>query len=169
MSTIKGIGAGAVTAAALAYFFDPDNGNRRRSVARDRIEAFSRARVRDASGAAQTTATRLRSIATGAVHQARQTAQSERPTPNDAELAHRVETEIFRSPQVPNGSVTVNAEVAIVYLRGQVETQEQIEALVAAARAVDGVRGVENLLHLPGQPARTKGETQEETRLRVER
>jgi hypothetical protein len=39
-----------------------------------------------------------------------------------------------------------------------VKGPEEIDSLVSAAEAVDGVRGVENLLHLPGTPAPTKGD-----------
>ena len=170
-STIKRLGAGGLMAAAgaaVAYLFDPDNGNRRRAVASDRIAAFFRQGARNTAGTAQATATRVRDHAAGAVHGARKVAEPERPAPNDHELAHRVETEIFRSPEIPKGSVNVNAEVGIVYLRGEVKSDDQREYLIEGARKVDGVRAVEDLLHLPGEEPRTKHETEDETRLRVE-
>jgi osmotically-inducible protein OsmY len=40
-------------------------------------------------------------------------------------------------------------------LRGEVDSWEIVDDLVEQARAVQGVRDVENLLHLPGQPAPT--------------
>jgi osmotically-inducible protein OsmY len=43
--------------------------------------------------------------------------------------------------------VSVNADNAVIYLRGQLETDGQIEELVRAIRAIEGVNGVKNLLH----------------------
>ena len=42
-----------------------------------------------------------------------------------------------------------------MFLRGQVDRPELIHDLEEAVRKVPGVRGVENLLHLPGTPAPT--------------
>ena len=44
---------GAAMGAALAYFFDPETGNRRRSVTRDRVLAFFRRTGRQAGRAGQ--------------------------------------------------------------------------------------------------------------------
>ena len=41
----------------------------------------------------------------------------------------------------------------MVVLRGEAQTPELIDELVARARSVQGVRDVENLLHLPNAPA----------------
>jgi hypothetical protein len=168
--TTTRIGAAAVIAAgagAGAYLFDPDNGNRRRAVARDRIKALFRRGYRESARTAQTAATRARDRAQGVAHEAKRTAEPERPAPNDQELAHRVETAIFRSPEMPKGSVNVNAEADIVYLRGAVGSEAEMEALVSAAKAVDGVRAVENLLHLPDEGPKMKRETKPETERRV--
>jgi osmotically-inducible protein OsmY len=43
--------------------------------------------------------------------------------------------------------VSVNADNAVVYLRGQLDSDGQIEELVRATRAIEGVTGVKNLLH----------------------
>ena len=75
---------------------------------------------------------------------------------DDVTLARKVETEIFRAPDAPKGDVVVNAEQGVVFLRGQVKTPEQIQELEQAARAVDGVKDVETLLHTPGTPAPMK-------------
>jgi osmotically-inducible protein OsmY len=72
---------------------------------------------------------------------------------DDTTLARKVETEIFRDGDAPKGSVLVNVAEGTVSLRGEVESPDMIEALVDKARSVHGVRGVENLLHLPGTPA----------------
>jgi osmotically-inducible protein OsmY len=73
--------------------------------------------------------------------------------PDDATLAHKVETELFRSDDVPKGQINVNAELGVVYLRGEVPEQSMIDDLVGRAREIDGVSRVESLLHLPGQEA----------------
>lgn len=75
---------------------------------------------------------------------------------NDPTLARKVESEIFRSAEAPKGRVDVNAENGVVYLRGEVDDEAAIEALVAATRDVEGVERVESLLHTPGTAARMK-------------
>ena len=72
---------------------------------------------------------------------------------DDNTLVRKVETEIFRGAEVPKGQINVNAVEGVVELRGEVESQEMIDALVAKTRKVQGVRDVENLLHLAGTPA----------------
>ena len=52
----------------------------------------------------------------------------------------------------------MNVEYGVVYLRGEVPDREQMDALVDRTRKVDGVRGVENLTHLPNEAAPTKDE-----------
>ena len=77
---------------------------------------------------------------------------------NDPALARKVESEIFRDDAIPKGKISVNAEYGVIYLRGELPDRETIEELVTRARAVDGVRAVENLTHLPDEPAPTKDE-----------
>jgi osmotically-inducible protein OsmY len=74
---------------------------------------------------------------------------------NDPALVSKVESEVFRDDSLPKGSISVNAEYGVVYFRGEVPSQELMEELTKRARSVDGVRAVENLTHLPGEPART--------------
>jgi osmotically-inducible protein OsmY len=50
---------------------------------------------------------------------------------------------------VPKGQININAENGVVFLRGQVEDPELVEALEARVRKVRGVKDVENLLHTP--------------------
>jgi osmotically-inducible protein OsmY len=74
---------------------------------------------------------------------------------NDPALARKVESEVFRDDALPKGSISVNAEYGVIYFRGEVPSQEVMEELTKRGRSVDGVRAVENLTHLPGEPART--------------
>ena len=72
---------------------------------------------------------------------------------DDVTLARKVETEIFRDAEVPKGQINVNAQEGVVQLRGEVPTEDMLDDLVEKTRSVEGVRDVENLLHLPGSPA----------------
>jgi osmotically-inducible protein OsmY len=74
---------------------------------------------------------------------------------NDPALARKVESEVFRDDAIAKGNVAVNVEYGVVYLRGEVPSKDVIDELTTRARAVDGVRAVENLTHLPGEPAKT--------------
>ena len=74
---------------------------------------------------------------------------------NDSALAQKVASEVFRDEHLPKRSVSVNCEYGVVYFRGEVPTREAMDELTTRARSIDGVRAVENLTHLPGEPART--------------
>jgi osmotically-inducible protein OsmY len=143
---------GAAVGAALAYFFDPETGNRRRSMTRDRLLAFFRRTGHKAGSAGQT----VKSQAYGMTQKAAHLKEGQTEQPDDATLAAKVETELFRDADVPKGDVNVNAENGIVYLRGQVADEGLVETLGTSAKKIHGVRDVENLLHTPGTPAPTR-------------
>jgi osmotically-inducible protein OsmY len=82
--------------------------------------------------------------------------EEEKPQPDDVTLARKVESEIFRGADVPKGQINVNAVDGVVYLRGELEQPDLIKDLESQARNVQGVQGVENLLHAPGQEAPAK-------------
>jgi osmotically-inducible protein OsmY len=67
---------------------------------------------------------------------------------DDVSLARKVETELFRSPEIPRGNVTVDARGGVVTLRGQVDSQGMRDDLEQAARNVLGVHDVRNELQL---------------------
>ncbi|MGH2356066.1 MAG: BON domain-containing protein [Chloroflexota bacterium] len=137
--------------AALVYFLDPDQGRRRRHITRDRAQATLRRGFDQVGRYGRFTAGKAYGISHDIGHLGReQTAE----VLDDATLAQKVETEIFRDPAVPKGQINVNAENGVVVLRGELDHPERIKALEAEARRVPGVKGVENLLHLPGTPAR---------------
>jgi osmotically-inducible protein OsmY len=141
----------AAAGAAIAYFFDPTSGRRRRAMTRDRTAGLVR-QGRRRIGRVQRAA---EAEAYGLSQKARHLREEPKATPDDATLAHKVETEIFRDADVPKGQINVNAENGIVVLRGEVGTPEMIRDLEERARKVQGVQEVENLLHLPGTPAPT--------------
>ena len=143
-----GYAIAAAIGALVAYLFDPENGKRRRNVTRDRVLATTR---RSASGATRAVGAQASGLKQKATH-----LREEPKDFDDVTLARKVETEIFRPEDAPKGTVDVNVEDGVVYLRGEVERPELIDDLVEKARRVQGVRDVENLLHLPGTPAPTK-------------
>jgi len=116
--------------ALLAYFFDPQSGRERRSRAVGRISSIR--------GASQ-----------------EPVGLDETLQPDDATLALKVETEIFRDVDIPKGRINVDAENGKVVLRGEVEQPELIKDLEKRTKKVQGVQEVENLLHVPGAPTPT--------------
>lgn len=134
--------AGAGLGAALTYLFDSESGARRRAEARDRLLAFLRRRKRDFGT--------LQADAHALVKKATHLREKPKPDLDDATLAQKVQSQVFRHPDVPKGQINVNAEEGIVILRGQVDRPELIRDLEKRTRKVHGVKGVENLLHLPG-------------------
>jgi osmotically-inducible protein OsmY len=142
--SMKRFGIGALIGLVGAWFLDPSSGKRRRHVTRDRALAFFRGGGRRTARLGRTAAAQ----GYGAVQKA--THLREEPKEfDDATLKAKVETEIFRQAGSPKGNVDVNAQRGIVQLRGEVESPELIDELVERTRKVQGVREVENLLHLP--------------------
>jgi osmotically-inducible protein OsmY len=141
---------GAAVGAALAYFFDRQNGKRRRHVTRDRTLAMFRSAGRQAGKAGRGVAAEAYGVTQKVQH-----LKEEPKDFDDVTLTRKVETEIFRPAGVPKGRINVNVENGVVVLRGEADSPDMIDDLVAHARKVQGVRDVENLLHLPGTPAPT--------------
>ncbi len=137
--------------AALAYFFDPDRGRTRRIKAKDRSRATFRRLGRRTQRLGRATSAETYGLWQKATHRT-----PADPEPDDATLAHKVESEIFGDPNVPKGQINVNAEDGVVVLRGEVKHPEDVRDLEARIRKIPGVVDVENLLHLPGTPARNK-------------
>jgi osmotically-inducible protein OsmY len=121
-------------------------------MARDKIAAFFRRRVREGGRLGRSATAQAEGLAQKAKH----IQEEPKPQPDDVTLTRKVETEIFRSAEIPKGQINVNAENGKVYLRGEVEKPELIKDLEKRARKVQGVQDVENLLHLPGTEAPTK-------------
>ena len=140
---VAGIGAG------LTYFFDPDSGRRRRAEAGDRLRAFFRRR----GSALDSLAGGARAQAFGLVQKAKHRREQPKGELDDATLAQKVESQVFRDADVPKGRINVNAEDGVVVLRGEVERPELIQELEEKTRGVQGVKGVENLLHVTGTEA----------------
>jgi osmotically-inducible protein OsmY len=144
--------AGVAAGAAGAYFLDPEQGKRRRHIARDKAMKL----MRRGSAEAQRKAHYAGGKVVGAVHERTPSARDPEHDLNDPALARKVESEIFRSADAPKDRVSVNVEEGVVYLRGQVESPGEASALTRAARGVEGVREVQSLLHLPTEAPKGK-------------
>jgi osmotically-inducible protein OsmY len=139
---------GGALGALLAYFFDPQNGNRRRTVTRDRTAAFFRSGGRHAARTGRGVAAEVYGVAQKAQH-----LKEEPKDFDDATLADKIRSEVLRDPNLPKGQINVNVQHGVVQLRGEVPQAGLIEELVEQTRKVQGVRDVENLLHVPGTKA----------------
>ena len=138
-----GLGAGAL----LALFADPANGRRRRAMVRDKAGSYRRRGTRQlvASGRA----------AHSGVQARRAQLAHRRPAERDYDdptLVDHVRSELGRDPLAHQG-ILVSAAKGIVQLRGEVESGEDMEELVKRTEEINGVRAVENLLHVRGTPA----------------
>ena len=146
--TATGFAAGTAAGAGLLYFLDSVSGRRRRKVAVDRAAGKMRHGWRRTARAARG----MQAAAEGTAQ--RLTHLREEPKQlDDATLARKVESELFRDPQIPKGEINVNVQRGVVQLRGAVPTRDMLEALVERTRAIQGVLEVESLLHLPSEPA----------------
>lgn len=152
------------TVSALGvYFFDPQEGTRRRHMARDRALRLLRRGGKQAAGQARYAGGR----AAGTAHELGQKVTPDRTTAepmNDQTLIRKVETEIFRDPEVPKADITVDAAGGTIWLRGQARTPEMIEELERRTQSVPEVLRVENLLRLPGTPGPTRADSPEGVR-----
>jgi hypothetical protein len=147
------LAAGAVGGLAIGalveYFVDPKAGRRRRHSARDRVLS----RLRRGERRAIVRARRAEAHAVGVARRTINAHRRAEEPADDLTLAQKVESQLFRRAGVPKGEVSVNAEEGVVFLRGVMERQEDIERMGEEARRIEGVRAVENLVHQPGTPA----------------
>src|SRR5713101_2027965 len=148
--------AGAVAGAVAVYFLDPERGRARRAQFVD----WSGARLRRSWHALNQLGTRTGS--TAAAFPQRMVSLRSGPRPaDDLTLRDRVESEVFRNPEVPKGRINLDVESGVVTVRGQVDNALQIAAIEKAVLKVPGVHGVENLLHVSGTRAPNKVESRE--------
>ncbi len=133
IGTVAGIGIGRL--------IDPVAGRRRRTEIRDRTRAFFRRAGRRVGRFGRFTRSHAVGIAMRATH------VRQKPKDfDDATLADKIRSEIFRPADVPKGQINVNVQRGVAQLRGEVPP-EMIGDLEAQVRRIQGVRDVENLLH----------------------
>jgi osmotically-inducible protein OsmY len=148
MRTPISFALGLAAGAALAHFLDPDSGRKRRHQVADQAQS----KASQAASAVQTQATYVAGQAKGAVREAVPTG-TRLESPDDVTLARKVETEIFRPADAPKGDVSVDVQAGVATLRGEVPDEQWISRLGDEAGHVEGIQGVQNLLHTPGTPA----------------
>lgn len=136
-------GLAGIGGAIAAFLTDPQRGRARRAQLLDqgaatmrrlgrRTERVARYAGATASGAMQAVQHATGPGGTGAT--------------DDVTLAARAETELFRDPDIPKGSINLNAERGVLVLRGEVPTEELRDRLGREAETIDGVWAVQNLL-----------------------
>jgi osmotically-inducible protein OsmY len=131
---------GTVVGIVWGRLFDPISGRRRRAMLRDRTGAFFRRGKRRAG--------RFAAYARGFAKRATHLREAPKDY-DDATLADKIKSEIFRPADVPKGQININVQNGLVQLRGEVPQSGLIEELEAQVRRIHGVRDVENLLHPP--------------------
>jgi len=140
-------GLASVGGAIVAFLTDPARGRSRRARVVDQGGAMIRRSGRRAEHA-------LRGVgatASGAMAAIRHARPSGTGAIDDVTLRDRAETELFRDPSVPKGTINVNAERGILVLRGEVPSAELRDRLVTEAERIDGVWSVHNLLRVEGE------------------
>jgi hypothetical protein len=140
---------GAAIGAAAAFLLDPDRGRSRRARYGDQAAALMRRGLRESGHVARFAGATL----AGRAQAVRSAGRHGTGELNDAALTAKVETELFRDPTLPKGTLNVNVERGIVVLRGQVDSDAQRKEIEVRAAAIPGVWSVRNLTHVAGEPA----------------
>lgn len=141
--------SGVAVGALAAFWLDPQHGKRRRRTARDRVRGKAHRLERRASRSAR----RAQGTVHGAVHKVWSLARSrERGEIDDVTLARMAESALARDPRTSKARLSIHAEYGVLVLHGEAATAGAIDDIVQVCSAVEGVREVRSLLHLPGQP-----------------
>ena len=140
-----------LAAAVAAYLLDPISGRGRRARLRDRSAAIGR----HAAIRAERLSRHVRNVAQGRLHQLGDQDEVERAM-DDATVADRVRSQVLGRHDVHATEVLVNVEDGVVSLRGELDDPERLGRVIDLTAEVPGVRGVENLIHLPDVPAPNK-------------
>jgi len=134
------------------YFLDPDRGKRRRNMARDRVMATARDVQRETEQRARYATSTAEGMAQRVQHDL-STASSTPAALDDYTLTQKVESELFRDPNIDKGRININAENGVIVLRGEVRQPDEINSIEVRVRRIEGVQAVDNKLHLPNTPA----------------
>jgi gas vesicle protein len=140
--------AGAAIGAAASYLLDPDRGEARRV----ELEQQAGRLAREGAEATRATVEDRTQRAAGAVKEATPEIES----PSDPVVLERVRSDAIGPSSARNSGIVTTIDNGVVAVRGQVESDQQRRDLFDRIKDVDGVRGVEDLTHLPGEPAPTR-------------
>ncbi|HVM41013.1 MAG TPA: BON domain-containing protein [Acidimicrobiia bacterium] len=139
--------------AAVSYFFDPQQGRRRRNVARDKIRSRMRRGIETAERRADDVAGRLEGV-------------KYRITPRQGDgvevsgplLADKVRSEVLGDSPFRDFVINVDAVGHEVHLRGEIADPAVVRSLRERVEAMPEVERVDNLIHPPGTPAPNKAD-----------
>lgn len=133
------IGAAGV-GAGLMYILDPDRGNRRRALVRDKVEHTVRKTKDEIERTSHDLGNRMRGL----------TAALKAPFKNeqvtDDVLVDRVKSKLGHVVATP-GKIAVKAADGVVTLSGQI-LEDEVENLLGSVSSVRGVGGVDNKLRV---------------------
>jgi osmotically-inducible protein OsmY len=152
MPKVRTLVVATALGAAASYFFDPEKGAGRRAQVRDQLGHVLRQGRRNA----RRTAMQLQDRVTGTISEV-QHARDERDN-DDLTVLDRVESEVFGRRGFPKDRINADVVDGRLTLRGQLDSEDEIRAVVEAAGSVPGVMEVVSFLHLPGTPAPNKAD-----------
>jgi len=132
--------------AALMYFFDPQNGRRRRALARDRY-AYTVRKIEEGKRVVMRDATQR---ASGLMAKTQRVVKRQGARPDDVVLEERVRAALGRIVSHPH-AIETTAKDGTVTLGGAVLACE-VDNLVACVEGVRGVRSVENRASVFDEP-----------------
>jgi hypothetical protein len=147
-TAIAQAGVACAAGGTAALLFDPRAGRRRRRLIRDRSVALTRRGARQSLRVQRIVRSKVAGKLAAATHRRDRTTDYD-----DVTLAQKVATNLGRHAGIPKGQFNVEACEGVITLRGEIADADTIAEIVAHVRKVQGVRGIENLLHLPGSPA----------------
>ncbi len=154
-----GLITGIALGAAAMFVLDPQNGRRRRSLARDKAIKARNTVDRAITEDLPKQADYISGFAEGAKHKVKEIAEggSDRRPGNEAVLVDRILSQVFRDPELPKGDINVDANGTTVFLRGSVDDDKLVDEIEKRVRAVEGVDDVVNLINQPeADPSETR-------------
>jgi osmotically-inducible protein OsmY len=151
MAKLRTLLFASTAGAALMYFFDPDRGEGRRAVARDRFASMAR---KGRAGIEKQARFREGQVE-GLAHEVSTRGRSE-PAVDDIEIKDRVESQVFGRRGFPKGRINAEVVNGRLILNGELDSQAQIEDVIAEVSSVPGVIDVQSNLHVKGTMAPNK-------------
>lgn len=138
MKGLMTLATGIAVGAFAMYMLDPEEGRRRRALVRDKAASAGHDAERLARGASKHAANQLRGAAAEAQSHMRNASVG------DSQLHERIRSQLGRLVDQP-GNLQVKVDHGHVTLSGSARPSE-IQSLMAAVSAMQGVEGVDNRL-----------------------